>query len=228
MEKKYQIDWVLIAVLLAMFILVLFLWNFVLIYPIKLFVVLLHELSHGLAAVITGGSIHHIEISQQLGGVCYTSGGWQLLILPAGYLGSIFWGGLILVLSARTKTDKTLSIIIGAIILIVTVLYVRPFISFGTLFGSLFGGLMILIGLFAPTTVNDLLLKFIGLTSMLYAIIDIKEDLISRTIPGSDAYAFSQIIPLPPVVWGIIWGLLAIVGAFFVLRIAARKKEKFY
>ena len=37
------------------------LWDTFLVYPFRLFVVFLHEISHGLAAVFTGGAARHHE-----------------------------------------------------------------------------------------------------------------------------------------------------------------------
>jgi len=68
---------------------------------------------------------------------------------------------------------------------------------------------------FFTVKINDLVLNLLGLTSMLYAILDIKDDLITRTVHDSDASAMSQIIPLPPVVWGVIWILIAIAASIF-------------
>ena len=101
-----NIDVQTIGILSAMFAIAIIFWHSYLIYPIKVFVVILHEFSHGLAAVLTGGSIVKIEISQQVGGVCYTRGGVRFIVASAGYLGSIFWGGLILIIAARTKYDN--------------------------------------------------------------------------------------------------------------------------
>lgn len=222
MKNEYTIDWKVIGILLVLFIVVVFLWRTIYIFPLKIFVVLLHELSHGLAAVITGGKIIKIELSAMQGGVCYTSGGLSLLILPAGYLGSMFWGALILIAASKTKIDKLISIIIGATVLAITLLFIRN--GFGFIFGAAFGAAMVLIGLFAPGFINDIMLRFIGLTSILYAILDIKDDLIARTVNGSDAYRLSELIPLPPIVWGVIWIIIAVIVAFFALKISIRKK----
>ena len=43
--------------LLGIFVGVVLLWNTPVVAPLKIFVVLLHEISHGVAAVLTGGSI---------------------------------------------------------------------------------------------------------------------------------------------------------------------------
>ena len=53
---------------------------------LKILVVFFHELSHGLAAIGSGGEIDHIEVVAREGGVCYTRGGsrfralWLVLV----------------------------------------------------------------------------------------------------------------------------------------------------
>ena len=81
-------------------------WNSAPVYPLRIFVVFLHEISHGIAAALTGGRIVAIGLTFDEGGVCITDGGPRFLILNAGYLGSLFWGALFLVLSARTRSTK--------------------------------------------------------------------------------------------------------------------------
>ena len=71
------------------------LWNTVVVYPFRVFVVFLHEISHGLAAVLTGGRVVSIGLSANEGGVCVTRGGSPFLVLNAGYLGSLSVGRLL-------------------------------------------------------------------------------------------------------------------------------------
>ena len=52
----------------------------------------MHEVSHGLAALATGGSIKEIQIVQQEGGHAITAGGSRFWTLTAGYLGSLIVG----------------------------------------------------------------------------------------------------------------------------------------
>ncbi len=206
--------------LVVMFIVALVFWDYPFLYPLKLFVVLLHELGHGTAAVLTGGHIHRIELSANLGGACWSTGGIRALVLPAGYLGSMLFGGLILVGAARSRHDKLMAIVLGGAVLGLTVLFVRN--TFGFLFGLAFGLVLMAAGKFLSPRVNDLMLKFLGLTSCMYAVVDIKEDLISRTVPGSDAYQMSQVFFLPPVFWGVLWILIALVVSAYLIRVAAR------
>lgn len=222
-EKFKGIDWKNIGVLLFLFLMTIIFWNSVIFYPVKLFVVLLHEISHGLAAILTGGRISQIVIDQQLGGVCYTLGGIHFFILCAGYLGSMLWGGIILIIASRTKYDAILAGFIGGILILIAALYIRTL--FGLAFTIGFGIALIAIAKFAHAKVTDFLMKFLGMTSCLYAIIDIKEDLIDRTVPGSDAYMIAKMIGFPSlsIVIGILWIIFALIVFLWVLKKCSSK-----
>jgi hypothetical protein len=209
-----------LTILVGLVALALVFWSSWLLYPVKVFVVLLHELGHAAAAVLTGGEVVRIELSSDLGGVCWSRGGWRLAVLPAGYLGSMVFGGLILVAASRVREDALLAAGLGAGVLALTLALVRT--PFGVLFGLLFGTALLLAAWGLPRAANDLLVKFLGLMSILYAVIDIKEDLIVRTVPGSDAYAMSRELFLPPIFWGGLWMLLALAAAVVFLTLAGR------
>src|SRR6266568_1272516 len=86
-----------LALPLAVALAALAIWDTFVVYPFRVFVVFLHEISHGIAALVTGGRILAIGLTFDEGGVCVTDGGNRFLILNAGYLGSLFWGVLLLV-----------------------------------------------------------------------------------------------------------------------------------
>ena len=54
-----------------------------------------HEISHGLAALLTGGLIHNISLHFDGSGLCATSGGVRFIVTFFGYAGSALWGLLI-------------------------------------------------------------------------------------------------------------------------------------
>ena len=138
--------------LIGIFIVIALLWNTQVVYPLKIFVVFMHEVSHGLAALATGGSIKEIQIVAQEGGHAITAGGSRFWTLTAGYLGSLMWGGLILILAARTQLGKLISAVIGIGMILISALYLRN--TFGFLFGVGFGGALILVGQI-PSRVNQ-------------------------------------------------------------------------
>ncbi len=203
------------------------LWNTPLLYPVKLFVVVLHEMSHGLAALLCGGKIVEIQIDPRIGGLCTfiipQSLACSVFVAASGYLGSIFWGAVILVVAARTRYDRYIALVIGAVVLLLTILFIRE--PFGILFCLLFSALMFASFRFLPDSANDILIKFLGMASCLYAIVDIKEDLIDRSGIGSDADRIAQLLGAPAwmsIAIGVIWACFAVAVIIFSINIAGR------
>jgi hypothetical protein len=226
MAKLFEnVNWRVLATLGGLMVPVALLWNTWAVYPLKILVVFFHELSHGLAAVVTGGSIVRIEVVAQEGGLCITRGGSRFVTLTAGYLGSLVWGGAILLLSARTRLDRGVSIALGCILVAVSLLLVRPAFGFGFLFGLGSGAVLIAFGLLLPEAVNDYLLRVVGLTSCLYAVLDIKSDIIDRPQVRSDAVMLAEATGVPSTVWGVIWIAVAIVVAAYFLLVACKQSR---
>ena len=204
---------------LAVAVITLALWDTFLVYPFRIFVVFLHEISHGLAAVLTGGAIESIGLSFDEGGVCRTRGGWPFLILNAGYLGSLFWGATFLVLGERRTRSRTAVAVIGSFTLLVTLLYVRTL--FGFAYGLLAGGALLAVAARLRRSVSEVLLATIGATSALYAVWDIASDGLFRHSNQSDAAALAQLTGIPAIVWGVAWIAVSVgVLGYVVKRLA--------
>lgn len=192
------------------------LWWSPVIYPVKLFVVLLHEVGHAAAAVATGGGVERIVVTPDQGGVCYCPGGNAFLTLSAGYLGSLVFGALILLLArARSPAPRDSTTLIGVAVLALTALYVRN--AFGILFGALFGAALVALRS-AGRPAHVLLLTALGLTSCLYALLDIKSDVLDRPYLASDAQMLAQLTGVPTLVWGVLWIVLGGVVAWWLFR----------
>ena len=56
-------------------------------------------MGHASAAWLTGGSVDKIEVYHNEGGVTNFRGGFRPCIIPAGYVGVSFWGGVLVALS---------------------------------------------------------------------------------------------------------------------------------
>ncbi|NLI76079.1 MAG: M50 family metallopeptidase [Candidatus Riflebacteria bacterium] len=206
---------------LILFVLSVWFWESPVVYPVKLLTVFFHELSHGLAAVATGGSMHSIELTADQGGLCWTAGGIWWVILSAGYLGSLVWGAGLLYAAAKTRYDRELVQFLGGLLIVVTAVYVRTWA--GVAFGLGFGAAMLAFASQFGEVACDQLLRYIGLTSSFYVILDIKSDLIDRNLPQSDAYRLAEMLHLPGWVVGVAWFLLAIWITFRVLEATMRQ-----
>ncbi len=203
---KGRSRWKAAALLLVLAVLLAWFWHSPLLYPLRILVVLFHELGHAAVAVATGGEVVEIGLGANEGGHCITRGGWRFLILNGGYLGSLVAGVLLLMLSRAHRASRGLVVSLGALLLLVTLLYVRPLISFGFLYGALAGVALLGLGSKAPASVNWWFLRLVGIFSVLYALLDIKDDVFRTGGTGlSDATMLAELTMIPAVVWGGVW-----------------------
>jgi hypothetical protein len=194
-------------------------WTTGLAYPFRMLIVLFHELSHGFAALVTGGEIEKIILYRAEGGVIFTRGGNGFLISSAGYLGSLLIGIILMVTAIQSRLDRPLLMLCGAVIILAAGLYVRD--TFSLIFCLMGGGAMITIAIILPAQVSDLLLRVIGLSSMLYVPWDIWTDTI-RPSPlstgQSDAASIAARSIGTEMMWGGIWLILALIVIVSCLR----------
>jgi len=112
-----------------------------LLYPIRLFVTLIHEAGHGLTAILTGGRFVHFQVFPDGSGLAYTAGGSRFLIPQMGYLGAAAFGAVLLIVSNRIKNVRRVAygvaLLVGAIAILFTangvgvlMLFVGGMISF--------------------------------------------------------------------------------------------------
>jgi Peptidase M50B-like len=195
-------------------------WDTPILMPLKILVVFFHEGSHALATILTGGSVQAMHLVANQGGQVISLGGWPIVIISAGYLGSLFWGALILVLAARSSADRWIMALLGIGMLLLTVLYVRN--VYGGVFG-LAGGIMALASAkFLSTAINDFFLKLIGIVTMLYVPLDIFSDTLARSELRSDARILAEYLGGTTMLWGSLWLLISLIvipsALYFSLR----------
>jgi len=200
------------------------LWNIreleFLVYPLRLFVTYVHEASHSLAALVTGGSVSGFTVSANGSGLAITAGGSRAFILPAGYLGAALFGSMLFFLTNRIpRWVRGLSVFIGAFMVVFTVAFARPD-EVGSLSALLiglgFGIVMVLMGWKAPRIVNQFVLNTLAAMTALNAVLDVwtlvgNSDA-SRGAVNNDAAAFAQEFTplLPTATVAFIWSLAAL------------------
>ncbi|KAI3746005.1 hypothetical protein L6452_08420 [Arctium lappa] len=194
-------------------IVILALWRTVVLLPFKLVTVFLHEASHAVACKLTCGHVEGMQIHADEGGMTQTRGGVYWFILPAGYLGSSFWG-MVLILASTNLLAARIAAGCLAVALII-VLFVAKNWTLRWLCAGFIVILAIVWVLQETTKVRILryIIMFIGVMNSVFSIYDIYGDLISRQVHTSDAEKFAEVCPCPcnGVGWGVIWGLVSLV-----------------
>jgi Peptidase M50B-like len=102
----------------------LLLWNLpfggVLLYPFKLLATWLHELSHGLAMIVTGTGFDRVVIYRDTSGLAYAESGAgpfaAAIIAAAGYMGTPLWGATLLVVTPAARSARIAMLVLGALL----------------------------------------------------------------------------------------------------------------
>lgn len=189
--------------------------------PLRLFVTLVHEMSHGLAALATGGQVLGFLVSLDGSGLAVTAGGSRAIILPAGYLGAACFGSLLFVLANRLpRAANGIALLLGFSIILFVVLFARPDDQTGlpvaAFLGIGVGFLLLLAGWKLHGWLVLLVLNVLAVMTALNAVLDLWFLLnysdAGRGAVTNDAAAFSRdILPLlPPSVIALSWALLAL------------------
>ncbi len=202
--------------LIALLALICLLWPTRAVIPLKILVVFLHELSHALAAILTGGKVESLTIDAAQGGMVTARGGNRFITLTAGYLGSLLFGLALTIAAVRTHWDRGILGLLGAALLAVAALYIRD--GFALAFTLVFGTLMLGAARFLPRVACDLALRVIGLTSVVYVPLDIFSDTIARAHLRSDAAMLAQEFGGTTVIWGGLWLALALIATAACIR----------
>lgn len=218
-NKKDQVTE--LVILFMLLIISFFLWNTNFVYPIKLFVVILHELSHALAAFLGGGKIVSMNIAFDLSGKCETDGGNNIFIASAGYLGSLFFGLLFFLSPNNTKIGKWV-IISTAVILLITTISTATGHAF-ILLAFILSILLIAAAFYLRIPIVSILVRAFGLISCVYVLFDIKEDILFKSNSISDASILSNLINIPVTLIGAVWIFISVVGIFLAMKFSYKK-----
>lgn len=213
---------------ITILILVLALWNTIIIKPVKLFTVFLHELGHALMAYLFGYGISGFNISfNESGYAIARTGGWfsNFMVTNGGYLGSLFFALLILYLR-KTSARRY---ILGSVAILFLFVAVRfSGFSFTLIFAAMFTAFALLIYMIDNKLIDEWVIDIIGIASVSYAIYDTFVDTIILQInhmlglfrwQGSvtDAQALAELTGIPAIIWGVLWLGIMLIAVYTVL-----------
>jgi hypothetical protein len=188
--------------------------------PLRLFVTYVHEASHSVMTLLTGGQVVGFVVFEDGSGVATRIGGNSLLVSPAGYIGTAFFGSLLFVLVNRVpRYIDAIALILGIAMIGFTLMFARNLLTIAL--GVGFGGLLMFLGAKVNLVITLLVLNVLSVITALNAVIDATQLV---TVPQfatgmilTDAAIFQKNVApfLPVVVIGASWALisLAIFGA---------------
>ncbi|MCB4456381.1 M50 family metallopeptidase [Leisingera sp. McT4-56] len=202
--------------LLCLTLLIAALWQTPALLPLRILTVFLHELSHAAMTLLTGGDVVSLTVDPYEGGMVVSRGGSRFLTLTAGYTGSLLIGSALFVIALRTDWDRRVLAIFGVLTLAVAAFYVRDLFALGFTLAT--GALMLAASRYLSLNINDMILRMIGVSSIIYAPIDIWDDTIARSYLRSDARMMAEEFGGATMLWGGIWLAISLGVIWLTLR----------
>ena len=200
-------------------------------YPFRLLLTLVHELGHGLAALLTGGEFRGFVVYPSGAGLAYTAGGWRWVTIPAGYVGVALFGAVLILLGRSQWWSRLALGLMGAAMIWLSLWYGVPTILsislpiglLTTLSGLVFGGFFVWVAWKATPGWIIFLLHLLAIQAGLTAFSDLMTvmglSLNFFNAPANDARSMAELTFIPAIIWAVLWaGLAAILigGAIWV------------
>ncbi len=183
-----------------------------------------HEVSHGLAAIVTGGTIHNITLNFNGSGEIATSGGLRFFVSFSGYAGSALWGLLIYsVASALSQSQTKFMASMMVLMLGVTLLLWARNLSTIVI-------LLVLLALYALPLFKSLwfsikfLIQLLGVFVMLDAIRSPLYLLDGRDL--GDGATLARLSGLPEFLWVAVWFAIATGCLYFLWKLSGKNIAK--
>lgn len=191
-------------------------------YPFQLFGTFIHEISHGLAAILTGGNFQRFVVNSDLSGVAWSAGGVRWVVSSAGYIGSAAFGGFLVLLAAWRLPANRVLFWLGLALGVMCLLFVRN--VFGVLSGVALATALVLAAQRLRSQWAEWLLLVLAVQLMLDGINSllglVRLSASSRVV--TDAAIMAQATGIPAIVWAVVWTLISLAILFATLRLAYR------
>jgi hypothetical protein len=215
----------------------------ILTYPFRIFVTFIHEGGHAIAALLTGNSVLSLSVATNASGETYTSQGGtisQIFVASAGYLGSMAFGAMLLVLIRKTIAARVVLIGSATLVLALTVIYglIKPVLAgapwsgipFTILAGTLLSVGLIAIARFASARVATFFVSFLAVQCVLNALLDLKtvfflSSPFAPSVP-TDAMNMANATGIPALAWSVIWIAIAIGILALAMRVYIAGKKQ--
>jgi len=191
-------------------------WGTKVMYPFEIITTFLHEISHAFGFLLTGGTVIEMNVHPDSSGSLPGYGGSKFFIFSSGYIGSCVFGALLYLSAAKTDLDRWILAFFGVAILGLTIVFRGN--EFALIAGVITAIVSLVLAKFAPKTLCDYLIRFIGLTSMLFPVYDVYQGVVKNPQLRTDAAMLAESVGGSTVMWGWIWifvSVLVIAGTVY-------------
>jgi len=191
-------------------------------WPFSWMMTFFHEISHGFAALITGGAIESIQLHLRGSGLCTTRGGSGFIISLAGYLGAVIWGMLIYLMADKLNKRHTdeMALFMAGVIFFSAVFLARDLMTL--LIMTTLIAVLLTVMKMQNNSFIKLALKFIGIYILLDAI---KAPL--NLIDGrhfGDGARLADTTGIPELIWVAVWFLAGLFGLYTLWKLTNKEK----
>lgn len=215
-------------------------WNTIVVKPLRLFAVFLHELGHAFMAVIFGYGISAFKINLDESGytIVRTKGLFSdMMVASGGYLGSVVFAVLILYFGRTFIKDY----ILGALAILFMAISIKfSGVSFTLLFSSFFAIFVLILYMIRSEALNEWVIDIIGVSCISYAIYDTFVDTVLLQINNSfnivktwekrqmitDAIRMQQLTNIPAIFSGLLWFGLSLFAVIVLIKKTGYTKSR--
>jgi len=159
-----------------------------------------HELSHGIAALVTGGSIVEFSLSTNGAGHVISRGGIAPIIAFSGYFGAALWGGLLYQSARYIDLGRATLVLLIFSFVLTLVLWVNTLITAAIL--------VLMIGLLSAVLIgpsNKILKHVIRFIAVIVLFNAIYSPLYLLGSSKGDSVLLADLLLLPELFWVAIW-----------------------
>lgn len=178
-----------------------------------------HEVSHGIAALLTGGNVLRIQLFANGAGLCTTQGGIDFVISFAGYAGATLWGwGIYRLSSIHQKAAQGFSLLVFFILVSSIIFWGRDLLTW------------LILGVLAALFLFTIKLKKIHYLQSLMQLFGLLILLNSLSSPAylldgrhlGDGAALASMTFIPEIIWVVIWFSIALLALFSLYKSSKR------
>lgn len=198
------------------------LWDTLMMKPFRIFIVMVHEVCHAAATLMTGGEVLEIRTNWNESGHTLSRGGFFPLITAAGYVGSAMLGALLIYTGTAPRIQRVVLLAIGAATMLMTMGYTPA--GEADFFLGIFGGLIIVSLAIKSSRAAMIGSTWLGTLLCLYSMYDFRTDLWMHP-ELTDAGILARGVGLPQIMAypiALSWVVISVVFMYRAMRALVR------